>query len=509
MRVTIVDCYTDEPAGLGVPPTVGTYPRYVFGAFDAVGADVRYLTIDDLRAAVRPPSPLEEQVKTVIAVRNCTPNAGAVRQILTSSDLAVVIAGVNTPGTYLSAKPATTIEAARLLAELSPRVPTILTGPAASVGSGQWGGKRARDKREDERLFDFVVPGVEAVAGDIAGRSWDGSAPGPYGYDTLLPMALRGAGIVSQLPHRPQLLIAEIETMQGCAKDVPCSFCTEHIKHERVTTRPARDIVAEVRALSFAGLRNIRLGKQSCIYSYGSAEALSDLFGALRPHCDVLHIDNVNPLFVTREKTKALVAGCTEGNVASMGVESFDPEVIRRNALGNDLGVILGAITLINEYGARRGPNGMPHFLPGINLLFGLDGESKRTHEHNMASLSDIIGRGLMLRRINIREVVVFSGTPLAEGAGMKYLRKNRKFYWKWRNDVRQNIDASMLRCIVPEGTVLRGLRTEVYDGNTTFARQIGSYSLVVGIKGRIGLDRMVDARIGGHMLRSVTGSVC
>ena len=31
MTVTILDCYTDEPAGLGVPPYLGTYPRYVFG----------------------------------------------------------------------------------------------------------------------------------------------------------------------------------------------------------------------------------------------------------------------------------------------------------------------------------------------------------------------------------------------------------------------------------------------------------------------------------------------
>ena len=43
--ITIVDCYTDEPAGLGVPPYLGVYPRYIAGYFDSVN----YLTIDDLR----------------------------------------------------------------------------------------------------------------------------------------------------------------------------------------------------------------------------------------------------------------------------------------------------------------------------------------------------------------------------------------------------------------------------------------------------------------------------
>jgi radical SAM superfamily enzyme with C-terminal helix-hairpin-helix motif len=388
-------------------------------------------------------------------------------------------------------------------------VPTILTGPAASVGSGQWGGKRARGKDADAPLFDFVTPRVEHAADDIATSRWDGCPPEEYGYADLARYAVRGAGIVAQLPHRPEFLIAEVETMRGCAKEEPCSFCTEHLKYSAVSRRPAQDILSEVRALSAAGLRNIRLGKQSCIYSYGSAEELSALFGALRAYCDVLHIDNVNPLFVTAEKTKALVRWCTEGNVASMGVESFDPEVIRRNSLGTDLDTILHAVQTINRYGAQRGANGMPLFLPGINLLFGLDGESKRTHEHNRAALSDILNGGLLLRRINIREVVVFPETPLYRGAGTKYLKKNRTLYWKWRNDIRQSIDSPMLARVVPTGTELRRLRTEVYDGNTTFARQVGTYPLVVGIKGRLGLDRFVDVRVEGHMLRSVTGTLC
>ena len=43
---TILDCYTDEPAGLGVPPYLGTYPRYIAGYLDIIPY---YITIDDLR----------------------------------------------------------------------------------------------------------------------------------------------------------------------------------------------------------------------------------------------------------------------------------------------------------------------------------------------------------------------------------------------------------------------------------------------------------------------------
>jgi len=46
MTHTILDCYTDEAAGLGVPPYLGTYPRYIAGYLNE---DVYYLTIDDIR----------------------------------------------------------------------------------------------------------------------------------------------------------------------------------------------------------------------------------------------------------------------------------------------------------------------------------------------------------------------------------------------------------------------------------------------------------------------------
>ena len=47
----IVDCYTVEPSGLGVPPYLSGYARQAFGALRGAypDADVLYLTIDDVR----------------------------------------------------------------------------------------------------------------------------------------------------------------------------------------------------------------------------------------------------------------------------------------------------------------------------------------------------------------------------------------------------------------------------------------------------------------------------
>src|SRR5260370_7758809 len=65
----IVDCYTVEPSGLGVPPYLSPYARTAFTALKRAypGADVRYLTIDDARwcgngGQPYAPAPLSDQL---------------------------------------------------------------------------------------------------------------------------------------------------------------------------------------------------------------------------------------------------------------------------------------------------------------------------------------------------------------------------------------------------------------------------------------------------------------
>ena len=205
---------------------------------------------------------------------------------------------------------------------------------------------------------------------------------------------------------------------------------------------------------------------------------------------------------------KAIVKYCTAGNIAAFGVESFDKEVVKANLLNTSPLVAMRAIKIINKYGAKRGKNGLHKFLPGINIIFGLLKESKDTQKQNMQALNNCIKEGLLLRRINVRQVAVLPDTFLEKHGGNKYLRKNKHLYWKWRNQIRQEIDNPMLKLLLPKGTILTDVYTEMYDGKTTFCRQMGTYPLVIGIKGRLPLKQKIKVKVVDYMLRSIVGEV-
>ena len=95
---TIIDCYTDEPAGLGVPPYLGVWPRYAAGRQKKVPT---YLTIDDLRIASYKKKLKEKDVdsltgRTRIDLINNTRSQEEVKEILEAgkptgiNDLAVL-----------------------------------------------------------------------------------------------------------------------------------------------------------------------------------------------------------------------------------------------------------------------------------------------------------------------------------------------------------------------------------------------------------------------------------
>ena len=500
--ITILDCYTDEPAGLGVPPYVGTYPRYIAGYF----GDVNYLTIDDLRFYRYynlDDKKKEVNHKTNIKIYNLTRNISKIKEILDRTSTLVVILGVHTPGKYLSAIPGTLKEVKELIMDL--KCEKVLTGPAV-FGTQLEGGKFF--EKSDSDIFDKI-------------EVFD------FKYSEIKEYAVKGASIIESIPG---LRVIEIETGHGCSRKKGCSFCTEPLKHT-LEFREKKDILKEIKALYEFGCRYFRLGKQSDFYIYPDVIELLKEVRKLCPKIEVLHIDNVNPVSVVSKKgieiTKVIVKYCTEGNIAAFGVESFDENVYRENNLNCRPEEAYGAIKILNKYGAERGANGMPKFLPGINLLFGLKGEAKDTHKRNMFWLKKVLEDALLLRRINIRQVSIFEGTPLYNEWLDKFLRKhekipkeffvsqkckaflrNKKYYWKWRNEIRQNIDLPMLKRLVPSGNVLKDVRAEIYDGNTTFCRQIGTYPLIVGVKERLGLGKFYNLKITGHMLRSVTGVV-
>ena len=129
MQYTILDCYTDEASGLGVPPYLGTYPRYIYGKLVSEGHNVKYLTIDDLRLWKQKKGVIREtsvKEKTNIFIYNLTVNDA--RKVMAETDTLIVIVGVHVPGKYLSAQPGTLKEVKSLLWDI--KVKKILTGPA-------------------------------------------------------------------------------------------------------------------------------------------------------------------------------------------------------------------------------------------------------------------------------------------------------------------------------------------------------------------------------------------
>lgn len=522
MIVAIIDGYTDEPAGLGVPPYLGIYPRYAYGAIKKArnDAEVFYLTIDDLRATFIG--------ENGIATKNKTPNFQKTRQILEKAQVMIYLGGLHTPGKYLSAVPSRVEEVAKFLKPF--QGVKILGGPAF-MGSAHQGGTKitSRELMLAQEVFDHIVYGdLEAFLHDFFRDPREADIFRFRTYDELRDYALLGAEVVKQFPDFPDFVIVEIETQRGCPKAMGiggCSFCTEPVRYKTVEDRPVNDIVKEVEILYNFGVRHFRVGRQSCIFSYmakpngrvpiPNPEAVEKLFRGIRsvaPDLKTLHVDNANPAVIANypeESTriaKALVEYGTPGNVVAFGLENADPRVAKLNNLNATPEETYEAVKLLNEIGGKRGYNGMPWLLPGINVIFGLPGETKKSYELTFQFLKRLLDDGLMVRRINIRQVVVFPGTPLWHMRNKVKTEKHKKLIQHYKYKIRHEIDLPMLKRVVPVGTVLRDVRAEVYDNGLTYGRQIGSYPLIVGIPKEVELNRFYDVMIVGHGFRSITG---
>lgn len=490
-RVLIIDGYNDEPGGLGVPPYMDVYPRYIAGSFWLANKHSRvdYVTVDVFRSAPR------------LWIKRAS-----------RYDVVVFIAGVVVPGKYIGGNPAEPRELVEWARILSPAVSNlVLAGPAARWGMGLQGGVPAYPPSEFKKAGFHVL-----VTGDVEEYFYEFALYGPEkaqpwkvrrDYSLVDRVSVIGARIVRMHPNYGRNLIVEIETYRGCARWVSggCSFCVEPLRGRPVQRDP-KSIVEEVRALYEAGARNFRLGRQADILVYGSSglggeewpkpnpDALEKLFRGIRsaaPNLEVLHIDNVNPGTIARHPEesvralKVIVEHHTPGDVAAMGLETADPRVARVNNLNTTPEEALKAIELVNKVGGARGWNGMPHLLPGINFILGLPGERAETYRLNREFLEEVMRRGYMVRRVNIRKLLPLPATRvwrMKHGVSRRLEAKARSFT-RW---VREVFDVEMLRRVAPPGTRLRNLWVESCVGGICYARQPGSYPLTVTLRGRL-----------------------
>jgi radical SAM superfamily enzyme with C-terminal helix-hairpin-helix motif len=336
--------------------------------------------------------------------------------------------------------------------------------------------------------------------------------------------------------ERPGPLTYEVEVYQGCVRyKRGCKFCIEPKKGVPIWRTP-EDIIQEVKLAHDSGVEHVRLGGMTDTYTYmaegvkeleypiPNPEPIAKLLHGLRDdeRLGILHTDNGNPSIIaenlepSEEITKTLVETLSDGAVLSFGLESADPSVHDANWLNCDPAQLKTAIRLINKYGSVRGERGLPKLLPGLNFIAGLNGETEATYGMNMALLRDIRSEGLLLRRINIRQV---------EGEGFQEIPSEA--FTTFKTECREEIDRPLLEELFPLGGTLRDIHWEAHDGRTrlpahsekqhteqavhgkagiTFGRQIGAYPILVGVKYKIPLETQSDIIVTGHGARSITG---
>ncbi|MFH0961528.1 MAG: radical SAM protein [archaeon] len=503
MDVLIVNGYSDEPTCFNVPPYIGKYPRYIAGAvWSADGkARVVYRTIDDFRSG-----------RTKI------------QDIDGKFEIAVFIVGMTVPGKYVGGEIATAGEIIGIAKALRHVKFRVLSGPAARFGFGSEGGKTTEIVREP---FDIICKGDdEAVVHKLVR---DGSATGLEKISRSSPelqeFARRGAAIIGQM--NTGYLLAEIESYRGCPRFVSgfCSFCSEMGKGPP-DFRPVEGIVAEVAALAKLGVHAFRIGDQPDLFAYmgegagrqeyprPNPEAIEALFSGIRraaPNLTVLHIDNVNPktIFLHPEESRKVASTIakydTPGDIAAFGLENLDPIVIRENNLKVDSEEALFAVRLVNEAGGWREGKSLPKLLPGLNFIGGLKGETKESFKINYRFLENLVKQGLVVRRINLRQVMPLPGTRMGK-FGSKLVVKHSREFASFKFKVRENIDRAMLRRVAPAGTEIPQVHVEYQERKITFARPLGSYPLLVGIPAEIPIGATLDVRIVDWGKRSVTG---
>jgi radical SAM superfamily enzyme with C-terminal helix-hairpin-helix motif len=546
-KVLIVDGYIDTPSCLGVPPYLSPLARYVFGAIHLSTEIIpQYITIDHFRNNIK-------KIKSNIFPknRNASDNKAQLQKIFLKSLneyfqeywIVIFISGVSVPGKYLSGKPITFSELKRY-SKYFPNALKILCGPATMYGIGEEGGKSSKSISHLMKNFNLIIQGDVEIALYQDFNNLIEKSKANYSENGLLlfynreeinditNIAIEGAKILKQHTNFRESdggnVICEIETFRGCPRYISggCSFCIEPSKG-KTKHRSIDGIVKEIKSLYALGGRHFRLGNQSDFYAFHhiaienrkypkpNPEMIEKLLQQIRSACPeikTLHIDNVNPLNFTlypkeaKKITELIVQYCTDGNIAAFGVESLDPIVIKKNNLKVSKEELLQAIEMVNAIGSSIGNNGVSKFLPGLNFIMGLPGETKETLNQNFAFLEDLLNQNLLIRRINLRKLLVSSDkSNQFHQKTKKHLKKFQSEYYHWRKEIREKIDNPMLQKVFPYGRVLRNVYCEKHQGKNTLLRQIGTYPIICFVPRIMKLYEFFDLIVIDHGYRSIT----
>lgn len=481
----ILDCYTDEPSGLGAPPYLSIHSRYLAGTLNLLNREYFYITIDDIRVSngeVRTKGSIKALNKRVI---NTTKNCKNTKALLKEAKHIFVIYGCFVKYNYVSCEPPLIEEVESVLANYKAKTTLFYCLGTENIPGDITNGLKMK--------FGQIY------CGNIYNYFIDYTHPFKANYQELARIAPLSAGI---LEHIDRPMIMELESMNGCNHKPGCSFCIESHRNNPLCFREETDIIQETIALYSHGARYFRIGRQPNFYAYGLKHDVYSLLSGICENCPdikMLHIDNVNPVDVVMDTnaqtTKAIIKYCTSGNIAPFGVESFDERVREKCNLNGSIEDILNATRILNSLGTLRNDQGMPQFLPGYNFIYGLSGQSPDTLEKNLEYLTLILENDWLVRRTFVRKLTSPYGTA-AEKSSLFDVE-----YQYWCNQIEQSFSFPMLQKIYPKDILLRDARVEMVTETGTILRMFGTCAERIFVPDKyLELDTMVDVKIIGYI---------
>ena len=520
----VIDGYEDEPAAFGVPNYLGFHIRYICGVFESKQIDYNYLTIDWWRIKYKKPE-------------NSINRKDKIKRDFSEIEGIVILAGAVVPGKYIRGTPISKKELDEIISLFPKELPILCGGWA--IRNWRYSGWSPISKN----LFCAVQDTDATLNYFLNSGIWKNQKRTPEEWNDWSIAGSKSKAVTTHpdliSPNNlPGPLVYEVELYQGCVRfKRGCKFCIEPKKGIPIW-RSTDEVISEISSAMDNGVRNVRIGGATDIYSYQAEgveeleypipnpEPISKILHEIRndERLSILHVDNGNPSIISEniepseDITKTLTETLSDGAILSFGLESADPKVHEINWLNCNPDQLKSAIRLINKYGREKGERGLPKLLPGLNFIAGLNGESTLTYDMNMDLLREIRDEGLWLRRINIRQV---------EGLGFQDI-PSKKFN-NFKMQVRKEIDNPLLKEMFPIGTILRGVHWESQENRIrtpdqftnplywdekirgesgiTFGRQIGAYPILIGVPYKIPLETNSDVIVTGHGMRSISGT--
>lgn len=493
----IIDCYTDEPSGLWVPPFLWTYQRYLSQALNSKWIENKYITVDDLRYYKNwNKTDTENPKKTT----NLTKNKDIVSSLIDWAEEIHIVWWCFISYNYFSCFPPTNDELLDLIKDTDKNKITLFY---------ELGINRVLPK-------DFVAQVSGSINKLVIGNPYNYILNGVQdnfesNYKNLKTISHVECSILEQL-DRPYII--ELESWSGC-NHAKCTFCIEAMRKTKVVYRDVEDILKEVRSLHNQWARNFRIGKQPNFYNFQAQNVyeFEKLLGGIRETWDIemLHIDNVNPEDVVSnegiEITKLLAKYSTSWNIANFWVESFDPLVRFTNKLNWTVDQIMRAMEVINEYGAFQDPDGLYRLLPGVNILYWLSFHRAETLAYNLEKFEEILSKGLLSRRTFIRRIT----SPFGFSFGLigKWSKSDEDFF-EFEKQITDKFIMPMQEKVYKTWSIITKLEEVYFDGQDSMLRKLWTCAERFIIKGKkLESGNKYNIKISGHVsARVMTGEI-